>query len=248
MDEISNFMECHNLQVCTIAEADINVASAPGYIRAWKLRGFQAALSAPDPSGLCRVALISRVNFRVFQISKGFAQHRCAAGLFDLLCDEEVCQFVIASFYGQSGNAPAAAAQADDILAACNHSNLPYIVVGDFNLEPIGFNPMKPSLEKPGPQEPSSHLTMCLGGPRCPPQAQDVNEESIMDYAIGRLLPVRCCILTRLFLITPRSVTKSRSMSLRFMSGQDDAPLAMTLRRTLLQSLLNLIVHHSVRP
>ncbi|OLP79634.1 hypothetical protein AK812_SmicGene40059 [Symbiodinium microadriaticum] len=41
VDEISNFMECHNLQVCTIAEADINVASAPGYIRAWKLRGFQ---------------------------------------------------------------------------------------------------------------------------------------------------------------------------------------------------------------
>ncbi|CAE7255812.1 unnamed protein product, partial [Symbiodinium microadriaticum] len=45
VDDISNFMECHNLQVCTIAEADINVASAPGYIRAWKLRGFQAALS-----------------------------------------------------------------------------------------------------------------------------------------------------------------------------------------------------------
>ncbi|CAE7331212.1 OTUD4 [Symbiodinium sp. KB8] len=77
------------------SEADVNVASAPGYIRAW-----------------------------------------CAAGLFEFLCDEEVCQFVIASFYGQSGNAPAAAAQAEDVLAACSHSNLPFIVAGDFNLEP----------------------------------------------------------------------------------------------------------------
>ncbi|CAE7255078.1 OTUD4 [Symbiodinium microadriaticum] len=39
VNEISNFMDSHNLQVCTVAEADINVASAPGYIRAWKHRG-----------------------------------------------------------------------------------------------------------------------------------------------------------------------------------------------------------------
>ena len=119
-----------------MAEVDVNVASAPGYIRAWKLRGYQAALSVPEPSGICRVALISHVNFRGFKIAEGLAQNRCVAGLFEFLCDEEVCQFVIASFYGQSGNAPAAAAQAEDVLAACNHSNLPYIVAGDFNLEP----------------------------------------------------------------------------------------------------------------
>ena len=129
-------MDSHNLQVCTVAEADINVASAPGYIRAWKHRGYQAALSVPEPSGLCRVALISRVNFRVFKIAEGLAQHRCAAGLFEFRSNDEDRQFVIASFYGQSGNAPAAAAQAEDVLAACNHCNLPFIVAGDFNLEP----------------------------------------------------------------------------------------------------------------
>ena len=226
-------MECHNLQVCTIAEADINVASAPGYIRAWKIRGFQAALSAPDPSGLCRVALISCVNFRVFQIAKGFAQHRCAAGLFDFHCNEEVCQFVIASFYGQSGNAPAAAAQADDVLAACNHSKLPYIVAGDFNLEPN---------------------EAIIGEARAAGAVKSLDDVSwgaplpATGPAIGRLLPVRFCILTRLFLIMLRSVMRSRSMSLRFMSGPGDAPLIMTLRRTLPKSLLNLIVHHFAWP
>ncbi|CAE7261538.1 unnamed protein product [Symbiodinium sp. KB8] len=136
IDEVSNFMDSHQLQICTVAEADVNVASAPGYIRAWKLRGYQAALSVPEPSGLCRVALISRVNFRVFKLAEGLATNRCVAGFFEFLCDKEVCQFVIASFYGQSGNAPAAAAQAEDVLAACSHSHLPYIVAGDFNLEP----------------------------------------------------------------------------------------------------------------
>ena len=129
-------MDSHQLQICTVAEADVNVASAPGYIRAWKLRGYQAALAVPEPSGLCRVALISRVNFRVFKLAEGLATNRCVAGFFEFLCDNEVCQLVIASFYGQSGNAPAAAAQAEDVLAACSHSHLPYIVAGDFNLEP----------------------------------------------------------------------------------------------------------------
>ncbi|CAE7723192.1 OTUD4, partial [Symbiodinium necroappetens] len=136
VNEVSNFMDSHNLQICTVAEADITVASAPGYIRAWKLRGYQAALSVPEPSGICRVALISRVNFRDFKIAEGLAQHRCAAGLFEFRSHDKDRQFVIASFYGQSGNAPAAAAQAEDVLAACNHSNLPFIVAGDFNLEP----------------------------------------------------------------------------------------------------------------
>ena len=40
------------------------------------------------------------------------------------------------SFYGQSGNQPAAVAQATDILAACTASQAPFIVAGDFNLEP----------------------------------------------------------------------------------------------------------------
>ena len=82
IDEVSNFMDSHQLQICTVAEADVNVASAPGYIRAWKLRGYQAALSVPEPSGLCRVALISRVNFRVFKLAEGLATNRCVAGFF----------------------------------------------------------------------------------------------------------------------------------------------------------------------
>ncbi|CAE7314703.1 OTUD4 [Symbiodinium sp. CCMP2592] len=75
VDALANFMDSHCLQVCTVAEADINVG-------------------------------------------------------------EEVAQILIAAFYGQSGNAPAASAQAEDILAICCHSQLPFIVAGDFNLEP----------------------------------------------------------------------------------------------------------------
>ena len=118
------------MQVCTIAEADINVNSAPGFIRAWRAKGYSVTLSPPEPSGCSRAALVSSLPFRPFRLPDGLANQRCAAGLFDFQ------QLTIVSFYGQSGNQPAAVAQATDVLAACTASQAPFIVAGDFNLEP----------------------------------------------------------------------------------------------------------------
>ena len=57
--------------------------SAPGFIRAWRAKGYSVTLSPPEPSGCSRAALVSSLPFRPFRLPDGLANQRCAAGLFD---------------------------------------------------------------------------------------------------------------------------------------------------------------------
>ncbi|CAE7249901.1 unnamed protein product [Symbiodinium sp. CCMP2592] len=85
---------------------------------------------------LQQVCTVAEADINQSSVAEGFASSRCAAGIFDFQNDSEVKQVLIAAIYAQSGNPQAASAQTEDILAICCHSNLPFIVAGDFNLEP----------------------------------------------------------------------------------------------------------------
>ncbi|CAE7357806.1 unnamed protein product, partial [Symbiodinium sp. CCMP2592] len=97
VDAICNFLAANDVHICTIAEADINVASAPGFLRAWKARGFYAALSVPEDSGLSRVALVSSLPFRPFRLAEGH-QAAASAQISDILaaCTAGQGPFVVA--------------------------------------------------------------------------------------------------------------------------------------------------------
>ena len=74
-------------------------------------------------------------------------------------------------------------AQATDVLAACTASQAPFIVAGDFNLEPT-----EAVLGRPLLLVPSVPLTMRPKVHLCQPQVRGESAELIMGYVTGRLL------------------------------------------------------------
>ena len=152
---------------------------------------------------------MSSLPFRPFRLPEGLANHRCAAGLFDFQAARGTQQIAIVSFYGQSGNQPAAVAQATDVLAACTASQ------ALSSLQVIStWSPPRLCWGRLWLQVPSVLLMMRLKVHHCRPRARDVGAELILGCVTGRLLLTRLTVLKSTSRITLRLPMKSLLMPL----------------------------------
>ncbi|CAE7531982.1 unnamed protein product, partial [Symbiodinium microadriaticum] len=125
--------QVQNFQVYCISEADVNTFSGPGYLQAWRSRGWTAALSE-GLEGISKVALASSHHFRIIRLPTEEASGRHVAGIFEFRNQQQkVIEVLIVAFYGCPQSEARAQAQAMDVLMAAKSTGLPFIVAGDWN-------------------------------------------------------------------------------------------------------------------
>ncbi|CAE7475726.1 L96 [Symbiodinium sp. CCMP2592] len=128
------FMRAQSLDVVVMPEADIPEYSSVGFCNAWRAYGCFAALSTPI-EGICRVALISRIPFRVARLPVAEAHGRCVAAIMDVTGPAQAAESVmIVGLYLKVSDEAKAAAQAEEILQHALQSGFRFVAVGDYNL------------------------------------------------------------------------------------------------------------------
>ena len=132
-DQLVTMAQVQNFQVYCISEADVNTFSGPGYLQAWRSRGWTAALSE-GLEGISKVALASSHHFRIIRLPTEEASGRHVAGIFEFRNQQQkVIEVLIVAFYGCPQSEARAQAQAMDVLMAAKSTGLPFIVAGDWN-------------------------------------------------------------------------------------------------------------------
>ena len=120
------------LQVLLLQELDLNPASAYSYVQDWKRRGFVCVLSSGP---VLRAAIISREPIRKVTTPELMDAERAVFACREFEVDDVVQKFIIGSVYGHSGDEDLASALVLRALAFVQGTGLPWIVMGDFNLE-----------------------------------------------------------------------------------------------------------------
>ena len=123
-----------NIDLVALSEADVTYDSGPSWIREWKAAGWHACLSAPGDSGVSRVALLSRLPFKVVQLCSGEGLGRQAAALIDVATPRGTDTLLCVAAYFQSGQKAVAEAQFQDVIAEADYSGRSTLIFGDFNL------------------------------------------------------------------------------------------------------------------
>ena len=124
----------HQISVVAMSEADIPAASRVRFALEWKHHGWHVTLSEPE-QGLCKVALLCRVQSKSINLCTEDGRTRNASALLDLRgpCGAE--PLLITAVYLQSGACATAQAQAQDIISGALASRRKCVIIGDFNLE-----------------------------------------------------------------------------------------------------------------
>ena len=128
---LSSFGHCVP-HVLFLQEIDINPSSTHRYVQDWKRRGFQCVLgSGPVP----RVAIVAQEPIRKVTAPELLDSDRAVFACCEFLADGLVQKYVIGSVYGDASDEDLAAALVLQSLTFVQSFGLPWIIMGDFNLE-----------------------------------------------------------------------------------------------------------------
>ena len=124
------------LDVVSLQEVDVNRFSLAGFVQQWQRLDFHILCGRmTKDENFCRVALLSRRPLRQLDLGDMDWPDRYVAGIIELQNGDQFQKVIFICIYGHAGDTVTARAHAQQIVQRVGHFALPWVIVGDFNLQ-----------------------------------------------------------------------------------------------------------------